>query len=125
MAGLEKNDDDVGFFKGNKIKFFVVKNRVCKPAYQATVFIDFNTGISKYDGLIEDAVKFGYLQEVRGGYICPSYSEKRVTYKELISNTDIWNTFIEDFNKKSIELMQYSNSTKTELDAIEETLIEE
>lgn len=124
MTGLEKNDDDVGFFKGNKIKFFVVKNRVCKPAYQATVFIDFNTGISKYDGLIEDAVKFGYLQEVRGGYICPSYSEKRVTYKELISNADIWNTFIEDFNKKSIELMQYSNSTKTELDAIEETLIE-
>ena len=125
MTGLEKNDDDVGFFKGNKIKFFVVKNRVCKPAYQATVFIDFNTGISKYDGLIEDAVKFGYLQEVRGGYICPSYSEKRVTYKELISNADIWNTFIEDFNKKSIELMQYSNSTKTELDAIEEILIEE
>ena len=125
MTGLEKDNDDVGFFKGNKIKFFVVKNRVCKPAYQATVFIDFNTGISKYDGLIEDAVKFGYLQEVRGGYICPSYSEKRVTYKELISNADIWNTFIEDFNKKSIELMQYSNSTKTELDAIEETLIEE
>lgn len=125
MTGLEKNDDDVGFFKGNKIKFFVVKNRVCKPAYQATVFIDFNTGISKYDGLIEDAVKFGYLQEVRGGYICPSYSEKRITYKELISNADIWNTFIEDFNKKSIELMQYSNSTKTELDAIEETLVEE
>jgi RecA/RadA recombinase len=119
MTGLEKNDDDVGFFKGNKIKFFVVKNRVCKPAYTATVFIDFNTGISKYDGLIEDSVKFGYLQEVRGGYICPSYSDKRVTYKDLMTNDAIWNTFIEDFNKKSIETMQYSNSTTQALDEID------
>jgi hypothetical protein len=122
MTGLEKDDDDVGFFKGNKIKFFVVKNRVCKPAYTATVFIDFNTGISKYDGLIEDSVKFGYLQEVRGGYICPSYSDKRVTYKDLMTNDAIWNTFIEDFNKKSIETMQYSNSTSQELDKINQEL---
>lgn len=33
LTGLEKEDDDVGFFKGNRIRFFVVKNRVCKPAY--------------------------------------------------------------------------------------------
>lgn len=124
MTGLEKDDADVGFFKGNKIKFFVVKNRVCKPAYTATVFVDFNTGISKYDGLVEDAVKFGYLQEVRGGYICPSYSDKRVTYKELMTKDEIWNTFIEDFNNKSIEAMQYSNSIKKEIDEIEAEISE-
>ena len=122
MTGLETGNEDVGFFKGNKIRFFVVKNRVCKPAYTATVYVDFNTGIAKYDGLVEDAVKFAYLQEVRGGYICQSYSDKRITYKELISNPEIWNTFIDDFNKKSIESMSYSNSTTAELDKIEESL---
>lgn len=118
MTGLENEADDVGFFKGNKIRFFVVKNRVCKPAYQATVYVDFNTGIAKYDGLIEDAVKMGMLQEVRGGYICPVWSDKRVTYKELMSNDQIWSTFIEDFNAKSIKMMQYSSSASLELDKL-------
>ena len=125
MTGLEKEDADVGFFKGNKIKFFVVKNRVCKPAYTATVFVDFNTGIAKYDGLITDALRLGYLKEVRGGYECPSFSDKRITYKELIKNDEIWNTFVEDFNQKSIETMSYSNSTTQALDEIDEELEEQ
>lgn len=119
MTGLERDDADVGYFKGNKIKFFVVKNRICKPAYTATVFVDFNTGIAKYDGLIPDALRLGYLKEVRGGYECPSYSDKRVTYKDLIKNEEVWGTFIDEFNKKSIETMSYSNSTSAELDEIE------
>lgn len=123
MTGLEKDDDDVGFFKGNRMRFFVVKNRVVKPAYSATVYVDFNTGIAKYDGLVEDAVKFGYLQEVRGGYVCSTYNDgKRITYKELISNDDIWNTFLEDFNKKSVEQMGYSNSVTKALDEIESSI---
>lgn len=118
MTGLEKEDDNVGFFKGNKIKFFVVKNRVCKPAYTATVYVDFNTGIAKYDGLVADSVEMGYLQDVRGGYVCPTYSDKRVTYKDLIKNDEIWNTFIEDFNKKSMEIMKYSNTLNQAIDEI-------
>ena len=123
MTGLEKENDDVGFFKGNKIRFFVVKNRVCKPAYTATIYVDFNTGIAKYDGLIEDAVKLGFLQEVRGGYTCQTYDQgKRITYKELVKNDEIWNSFIEKFNEKSKELMEYSNSVSKELDVIEDVL---
>ena len=122
MTGLEKDNADTGFFKGNKMKFFVVKNRICKPAYQATVFVDFNTGIAKYDGLIEDAVKMGYLNEVRGGYTCPSYSDKRITYKELIRNDNIWNTFLDKFNEQSIREMTYSNSTTDALDEIEKEI---
>lgn len=122
MTGLEKDNADMGFFKGNKMKFFVVKNRICKPAYQATVFVDFNTGIAKYDGLIEDAVKMGYLTEVRGGYTCPSYSDKRITYKELVRNDEIWNTFLDKFNERSIKEMTYSNSTTDALDEIEKEI---
>ncbi len=122
MTGLESADADVGFYKGNRMRFFVVKNRVCKPAYQATVYIDFNTGIAKYDGLVEDAVKMGYLAEVRGGYTCEAYSDKRITYKDLISKDEIWDTFIEEFNTKSKDAMEYSNSTTKALDEIEKTI---
>ena len=122
MTGLERDDASVGFFKGNKMKAFVVKNRVCKPAYSAVMFIDFNTGISKYDGLIDDAVKFGYLTEVRGGYVCKTYSDKRVTYKDLMTKPEIWETFLEEFTAKSIEAMSYSNSIARELDKIEESI---
>lgn len=119
LTGDEKDDDDVGFFKGNKIKFFTVKNRVCKPAYTATLFVDFNRGITKYEGLVEQAVKMGYLNEVRGGYECPTYNQgKKVTYKELMKNDDIWSSFLEEFNQKSIRAMSYSNATTEDLDKI-------
>ena len=122
LTGKETEEQDVGFFKGNKIRFFTTKNRVIKPGYTATVYVDFNTGISKYDGLIEDAIKYGFLEEVRGGYICKSYSDKRVTYKDLVQKDEIWNTFIDDFNKKSIEAMSYSNSIADEVSEIEDSL---
>ncbi len=122
LTGKESDDHDVGFFKGNRIRFFTTKNRVIKPGYTATVYVDFNTGIAKYDGLIEDAVKYGFLEEVRGGYVCKSYSDKRITYKDLVQKDEIWNTFIDDFNKKSIEAMSYSNSIADEVAEIEDSL---
>lgn len=126
LTGLESSNDNVGFYKGNKLKFFTVKNRICKPMFTAQVYLDFTTGISKYDGLIEDAVKLGFLQEVRGGYICDSYKQQtRITYKELVKNDKIWETFLENFNDKSKEIMEYSNSTSRELDKIENEINEE
>ena len=123
LTGLESSNDNVGFYKGNKLKFFTVKNRICKPMFTAQVYLDFTTGISKYDGLIEDAVKLGFLQEVRGGYICDSYKQQtRITYKELVKNDKIWDTFLEKFNDKSKEIMEYSNSTSRELDKIEDEI---
>ena len=126
LTGNETDEVDAqkGIFKGNKLKFFTVKNRIVVPGYEAVVFIDFKNGLSKYDGLLSDAVKFGFLEEVRGGYICKSYSDKRITYKELMSNDDIWNTFLTDFDKKSQEVMKYSNATSHELDKIEEEIEE-
>ena len=123
LTGIESENDEVGFFKGNKLKFFTAKNRICKPCFTAQVFVDFTNGISKYDGLIEDACRLGFLQEVRGGYTCPTYNDgKRITYRELVSNDEIWNTFINEFNTKSREIMEYSNSTTKELDKLEEEI---
>lgn len=124
LTGSETEDVDKlkGFYKGNKLKFFTVKNRTVAPGYNTTVYIDFKNGLSKYDGLVEDAIKFGFLEEVRGGYVCPSYSDKKVTYKELMSSDEIWGTFIADFDKKSLATMEYSNAVSKELDKIEAEL---
>ena len=104
-------ENHVGFYKGNRMRFFCTKNRVIKPAFEADVYIDFDTGISKYDGIIQDAVKYGFIQEVRGGYVVPTYKETRVTYKELVSKDEIWDTFIEKFNEESAKKMAYTSKS--------------
>lgn len=122
ITGEEKDDDSVGFYKGNRLRFFVVKSRIAKPAFQATVFLSFDHGYNKWDGLVEDAISWGFIQEVRGGVIVPSYSDKKITRKELITNDKVWETFIDKFEKMSIEKMSYSNATSQELDKIEEDI---
>lgn len=119
LTGKESDNNHVGTYKGNRMRFFCTKNRVIKPAFEADVYIDFDTGISKYDGIIKDAVAYGFINEVRGGYIVPSYKETRVTYRELVSNDDIWNTFIEDFNAESAKKMAYRSRSEDELSEIE------
>lgn len=55
---------------------------------------------------------------MRGGYICPTWSDKRITYRDLISKSEIWDTFIESFNEKSKKTMEYSSSALDELNEI-------
>lgn len=127
LTGNENGSESAGFFKGNRVKAFCSKNRIVKPCFEAELYIDFSTGPAKYDGLISDAEAYGFIESVRGGYIVPSYSDKKVTYKELVSNKEIWDTFIDRFNEESIKRMGYSNSVSSELDKIEQEngLIEE
>ena len=124
LTGFETEDVDKnkGFYKGNKLKFFTVKNRVVVPGYSATVYIDFKNGLSRFDGLLDDAISYGFVQEVRGGYIVPTYSDKKVTYKDMMGNENIWNTFLDAFEKKSKEVMEYSNAISKEIDKIEDEL---
>lgn len=122
FTGEEKDDDSTGFYKGNRLRFFVVKSRIAKPAFQATVFLSFDHGYNKWDGLIEDATNWGFIQDVRGGVIVPSYSDKKITRKELITNDKVWETFLDKFEAMSIQKMSYSNATSQELDKIEQDI---
>lgn len=125
LTGREEDGVNEGmFYKGNRINAFCWKNRDIMPCFSANMYIDFASGISKYDGLIEDAVKYGYINEVRGGYVVPSYSEKKVTYRELVNSDEIWNTFIDKFNEESIEKMKYSSPIYDELQKVEDTIEE-
>lgn len=118
----EGEEDDAGFFKGNKLNFFCTKNRIAKPCFSANVYVDFDTGISKYDGLIDDAIRYGYIEKVYGGYKVPSYSDTRVFYKTLISSDEIWDTFIEKFNADSIERMKFSKTVVEEIKEAEKMI---
>lgn len=118
-TGLDSDEQSVGFFKGNRIKAFAAKNRVGIPYFEAEMFIDFVNGIAKYDGLIEAAESMGYIEKVRGGYIVPSYSDKRVSFKDLVSKDEIWDTFIKEFDEKSRKLLTYSNGITTAIDELE------
>lgn len=119
LTGKEAEGTHVGAYKGNRMRFFCTKNRVIKPAFEADVYIDFDTGISKYDGIIKDAVAYGFIQEVRGGYIVPTYKDTRVTYRELVSKDEIWDTFIEKFNEESAKKMAYTSRSEDDLAEIE------
>lgn len=122
LTGKESDDDNEGFYKGNRLNAFTVKNRVMKPGFSADVYIDFNSSISKWDGLIPDAIKYGFIKEVYGGYVIPSYSDKKVTYKQLVAKDEIWNTFIDKFNEESIKRMSYGNKVTQELNEIEKKM---
>jgi len=129
---LEKDKTEGGlvegnsYFKGNMIKYFTTKNRLVKLGYEAEMFVDLNHGISKYDGLIEDAKRYGYITgPTKGRYMVPKYSDKAVTHADLLINDDIWNSFIKEFNEKSEKDMQYGSGDGQMVDVEESEESEE
>lgn len=114
------------YFKGNMIKYFTTKNRLVKLGYEAEMFVDLNYGISKYDGLIEDAKRYGYIiGPSKGRYTVPSYSDKSVTRAQLLTDDKIWESFIKEFNEKSEKDMQYGSGDSQMIDTDESDDTEE
>lgn len=122
ISGKDESINDVGYIKGNLFRFFCVKNRCSKPGFECEVYISFDDGIQKWDGLIEDSIKYGFIEQVRGGYIVPSYSDKKITKKTLISTDEIWNTFIDKFNEESKKRLRYSSEADELLNEIEKEI---
>ena len=108
------------------MKFFLVKNREAIPGYEATVYIDFKHGMTKYDGLIDDAITYGFVSTVHGGYSVPTYNDgKKIKFSTLATSDEVWNTFIDAFNKESEKRMTYSTAITRELDQMEEDMASE
>jgi RecA/RadA recombinase len=120
---LEKETDKEGdaFHSGTNLNFFTVKNRICRPSLETRIYLDFKKGFTnKFDGLFEEALRYGFIQCPSQGYFTvPSWSdpEKKWRRAQLESNTEVWNTFIDEFDKKSMQDLKYS---KAAMDAIEE-----
>ena len=80
--GDEKEEMET-FYKGNRLKIFCTKNRMIKPFYETTVFVDFDRGIGKYDGLLEPAIKYGFVIDGADKADKEEVDESTLTKKEL------------------------------------------
>ena len=59
----EKNDPATGFYKGNRLSFFVRKSRIVQPFNQANIYLSLKYGYNKWDGLIEPAIEMGFIEK--------------------------------------------------------------
>ena len=108
---LEKPEDskEEEFYAGSHLKFFTIKNRLARPFIESTLYIDFKRGFTnQYEGLVEACLNYGFLIQQGAYYTVPSFDDKKRYLKEILKRDDIWDTFLEDFNVKSIEDLQYS-----------------
>ncbi len=111
----DENSKEASYYKGNLLRFFTTKNRIIKPGYTAECFIDFDEGINKWEGLIEDARRYGFITGGSGGrYKIPSYSDKTLRMNDLLTNDEAWETFIDAFNETSQKEMIYGSKFKIE-----------
>ena len=109
-AAMDNDRGEGGFFKGNTLKFFTVKNRLVKPGLEAWLYIDFDHGAGKWDGLLDKAIEMGYIIKDGRKYKVPKFDkEKKFTWDELLTRDDVWESFINEFNEKSKEGIKYSS----------------
>lgn len=103
-------DEGQSYFKANEITYFTTKNRLVKLGYEAKMMIDLNHGIGKWDGLLDEARRYGFIQGGGAGrYQVPSYSDKSLTMKEIMGNDEVWLSFLNEFNERSRKDMQYGS----------------
>ena len=107
------------YYAGSFLRFFVTKNRLIKPFYETEAFIDFSKGVHKYQGLLDPALKYGFILDntVKNGYYTiPTWGDGAT----LIRKDDIfkpefseaWDTFIGLFDEKSAKDMAYSSESE-------------
>ena len=86
--------------------------------------LDFKKGFTnKYDGLFDEAIKYGFITCPSQGYFCvPSCDdpEKKWRRAQIEANPEIWEKFIDEFDKKSMEDLKYSKAAQDEIAAAAE-----
>ena len=109
---LEKSDSktEEGAFSGNVLKFFTTKNRFVQPYKEATVKLDFATGASKYYGLFDVAVLYGFIIPKGAWFEVPSYAPGKNLRSNFIMKTDaVWDTFLDELDKMSMDELRYGS----------------
>jgi hypothetical protein len=120
---FEKNDAskvEGSYSRATVLKFFVTKNRVVKPFYDTELFLDFEKGPLKWFGLVRPAIKYGFLEQYGAYYVVPSHGEKKWFLKHLLKEDEPWETFLDEFNKRSLEDLSYNGAANGDLDALDE-----
>jgi len=119
-----KNKEEA-FYSGSVMKFFTVKNRLCRQFIETEVYVDFKKGfgVKKYMGLIDPAIKYGIITNEKQGYLqIPSVNDKSYRRSQLEGGTkadEIWAKILDEFNEKSKEDLKYSSIHDKDIEEIE------
>jgi RecA/RadA recombinase len=129
---FEKSDDkdDEQAFQASILKFFTVKNRCCKSFYETEVYLDNKNGLQKWWALMAPAISMGFIIKHGSWYTVPSYDgeEKKMRMREILNKDEIWESFLDEFDKQSLELLSYSSPTiadEESMDAYIENMVTE
>jgi recombination protein RecA len=119
---LEKKDDKDADqeFKGTVLKFFTVKNRCCKSFHSTEMYLDYNNGFQKWFSLFKPAIQLGFIKKTGSWYEVPSYGEKKMRGSEILNTDEIWEGFLEEFDKKSLERLSYSTPVIMDEESMDE-----
>jgi RecA/RadA recombinase len=124
LVKSEDKDPD-NYYENSLVTMFTVKNREVTPYLSTQVHVSFTEGLNLYPylSLFDSAVELGFItKESTQFYTVPSCAtpEKKFRKKQLIGGDladEIWSNFLEDYDKKAFEKIQYSKVTEQ---AIEE-----
>lgn len=92
---------------GARIVATVVKNRIVPEGKQAQFYISFRTGLQKYPGLLEHALKHGSIEKASAGWWYVPHLDKKVRTGELYTE-DVWEPIIGPLSDKVEEELAYS-----------------
>ena len=116
--GTEKEDN---FYEDAVISAFTTKTRNdVRPFLETEMKLSFKSGFRGYEyfGIVPEAIRLGFIENPKvGWYSVPSTGEdKQYRIKDLVGGKEakkIWDTFIEDFDKKSMEDISYKSLSQS------------
>jgi hypothetical protein len=92
---------------GNRMVFTTMKNRYVPEGMTAEAFINFKEGLLPYQGLLEDAVKYGFIEKTGVRWLI-KHSGKSVFTKDLYT-ADVWEPILPELDKKISNDIQYAS----------------
>ncbi|MCS7316932.1 MAG: hypothetical protein NZZ41_01230 [Candidatus Dojkabacteria bacterium] len=92
---------------GNRIVFTTFKNRFVPEGLVADAYIDFEKGLQPYHGLLEDAIKYGFIEKT-GNRWNVKHLNKTIWTKDLY-NDDVWVPILKDLDAKVSNDVKYSS----------------
>lgn len=91
---------------GNRLVFTTTKNRFIPEGMVAEAYLDFEKGLQPYQGLLADAIEYGYIEKV-GNRWNIKHLGKSVWSKDLYTD-EVWQPILKELDQKVSKDVQYS-----------------
>lgn len=91
---------------GNRLVFTTFKNRFVPEGMVAEAYLDFEKGLQPYQGLLADAIEYGFIEKA-GNRWNIKHLGKSVWTKDLYTD-EVWQPILKDLDEKVSKDVQYS-----------------